>query len=228
MSHHTNVVRIKGVYHALGELGKQVVFVGGATVSLYADKPEQADVRPTNDVDVLVEIATYGEFTKVQEKLNELGFEVDAESNVICRYKHQGLIVDVMPTEEDVLGFKNKWYPEGFANKEIIALDEHVSVNIFTAPYFIASKLDAFGDRGGNDGRTSSDFEDIIFVLDNRDRIWEEIERSNDQVKEYLKDEFRKLIENQYAEEWISAHLEYQTAAARAKRILDAMARLIG
>ncbi|OJW77425.1 MAG: hypothetical protein BGO69_18795 [Bacteroidetes bacterium 46-16] len=228
MSHHTNIVRIKGVYHALRELGKQVVFVGGATVSLYADKPEHADVRPTNDVDVLVEIATYGEFAKVQEKLNELGFEVDAESNVICRYKHQGLIVDVMPTEEDVLGFKNKWYPEGFVNKEIIALDEHVSVNIFTAPYFIASKLEAFGDRGGNDGRTSSDFEDIIFVLDNRDSIWEEIERSNDKVKEYLKDEFKKLIENQYAEEWISAHLEYQTVAARARRILGAMARLIG
>ncbi len=31
MSDQTNIIRIKGVYKALGELGDQVVFVGGAT-----------------------------------------------------------------------------------------------------------------------------------------------------------------------------------------------------
>lgn len=39
MSHRENVVRIKVVYDALEELGREVVFVGGATVSLYADRP---------------------------------------------------------------------------------------------------------------------------------------------------------------------------------------------
>ena len=38
-------------------------------------------------------------------------------------------------------------------------------VKIFQAVYFIASKLEAFNDRGNNDGRMSSDFEGIVFVL---------------------------------------------------------------
>lgn len=46
MSHQINIVRIKGIYRALGELKDTAAFVGGATVSLYADNPIYADVRP--------------------------------------------------------------------------------------------------------------------------------------------------------------------------------------
>lgn len=35
MSHQTNISRIKAVYNALEDLRDQVVFVGGATVSLF-------------------------------------------------------------------------------------------------------------------------------------------------------------------------------------------------
>ncbi len=38
MSHQTNITRIRAVSNALGDLRDQVVFVGGATVSLYADR----------------------------------------------------------------------------------------------------------------------------------------------------------------------------------------------
>jgi len=34
------------------------------------------------------------------------------------------------------------------------------------ASYFIASKIEAFKSRGQNDEHTSTDFEDIVFVLD--------------------------------------------------------------
>ncbi len=107
MSHYKNLVRIQGVYNALGELRDSVAFVGGATVSLYTDRPDQADVRPTDDIDVLIEIGTYGAYTKIQAKLSELNFHPDTASKVICRYKYQGLIVDIMPTDESVLGFSN-------------------------------------------------------------------------------------------------------------------------
>ncbi|QEC42618.1 hypothetical protein [Pseudobacter ginsenosidimutans] len=52
---HQNLVRIKAVYNALEELGNEVVFVGGATVALYADRPA-IEIRPTDDVDILVEL----------------------------------------------------------------------------------------------------------------------------------------------------------------------------
>lgn len=48
MSLHQNIIRIKAVYNALEELENDVVFVGGATVALYADRPA-SEVRPTDD-----------------------------------------------------------------------------------------------------------------------------------------------------------------------------------
>jgi hypothetical protein len=50
MSHKLNMLRIKSVYTALDELGPQVIFIGGATVSLYAERLTE-EVRPTEDVD---------------------------------------------------------------------------------------------------------------------------------------------------------------------------------
>ena len=38
MNHHRNITRIKAVSNALEDLKDLVVFVGGATVSLYADR----------------------------------------------------------------------------------------------------------------------------------------------------------------------------------------------
>ncbi len=54
MSSRDNITRIRTVYNALGSLAEEVVFVGGATASLYADR-ETEDVRPMDDIDILVE-----------------------------------------------------------------------------------------------------------------------------------------------------------------------------
>ena len=43
-----NITRIKAVYNALGDIRNEVVFVGGATIALYADR-STSDVRPTDD-----------------------------------------------------------------------------------------------------------------------------------------------------------------------------------
>ena len=58
MNHHINIVRIKAVANALKELNEKVVFVGGATISLYADKPVM-EIRPTDDIDVIIEVLNY-------------------------------------------------------------------------------------------------------------------------------------------------------------------------
>jgi hypothetical protein len=53
MSHHINIVRIKAVANALDSLREKVVFVGGATISLYPER-QVFEVRPTDDVDVII------------------------------------------------------------------------------------------------------------------------------------------------------------------------------
>lgn len=138
MSHSVNVLRLKAVSKALYNLQTQVVFVGGATVSLYADRKAE-EVRPTDDVDILIEIWAYKDYAAIEKKLRSLGFENDTESGIIGRYKIQGIIVDVMVTDESVIGFTNKWYRDGFKNSIDCIVDEDCNIKIFTAPYFIAS-----------------------------------------------------------------------------------------
>jgi len=225
MSHRENIARIKAVYHALEELGPEVVFVGGATVSLYSTRPE-VETRPTDDVDIVVEITHYREYEDIEKKLRSKGFANDVASGVICRYTIHGITVDVMPTGEKVLGFKNKWYEEAFRHAVVVTPEKDLTIRIFSAPYFLAAKLDAFADRGKNDGRPSSDFEDIVHVLNHRQPVWDEIGHASESVREYLKAEFVKLLDQKYIDEWISVHLDHNEQR-RVSIILGGMATLV-
>lgn len=175
MSHRENLTRIRVVNNSLGELRENVVFVGGATVSLYADRYIRS-VRPTDDIDIVIEILSYKNYSTLDEQLRKIGFQNDIASGVICRYRIKGIIVDVMPLDEKVLGFSNKWYKEAYSNAIGYMITENEEVKIFTAPYFLATKIEAFKGRGNNDGRTSPDFEDIVFLLENRQAIWDELQ----------------------------------------------------
>jgi hypothetical protein len=66
-----------------------------------------------------------------------------------------------------------------------------------------------------------------VFVLDNRKAIWEELKNVNPELKQYFNHEFQKLLGNPYIEEWLSVHLEFETAAARARLILTAVKDII-
>ncbi|MGI8622189.1 MAG: hypothetical protein ACR2NB_01585 [Solirubrobacteraceae bacterium] len=95
---------------ALGPLLDEVVFVGGATVTLWITDPGAPPVRPTKDVDVVVEVATRGAFHDFEAWLRKRRFTEDQEDGVICRWRHPGgLILDAMPSEPGILGFDNRW-----------------------------------------------------------------------------------------------------------------------
>jgi len=219
MSHHTNIVRIKAVANALSGLGQELVFVGGAVVSLYADRTTE-EVRPTEDVDVLVEIYTRLDYSKLEEKLRGLGFIHDISASFVGRFLHEGLMVDILPLDEKVLGFSNRWYQEGFQNAIACPIDAQHTVRIFPAPYFLAAKLEAFKGRGKNstgeyDGRMSTDFEDMVYVWANRSSVWDELAAAPVVLREYLRQEFTVLLNHSYFEEWIDAHAGYGASAAQ-------------
>lgn len=69
-----NRLAIRKIAQALGELNEQVVYVGGAVVSLYIDDPAAADVRPTKDVDISLEIASIGALENLRADLIQKGF----------------------------------------------------------------------------------------------------------------------------------------------------------
>lgn len=59
-----NKEALKTIAHALGELNSEVVFVGGAVVSLYIDDTSADDVRPTKDIDISLKIASFAHWKK--------------------------------------------------------------------------------------------------------------------------------------------------------------------
>lgn len=103
----------------LGEIRDDVVFVGGCTVPCYLTDAGSADPRPTDDVDVVVVVATVkkSEYYQFLERLRAKGFRESPEDGVICRWRLDGLVLDVMPMDADVLGFSNPWYKAGASGK---------------------------------------------------------------------------------------------------------------
>jgi len=91
-----------------------------------------------------------------------------------------------MPTDESILGFGNRWYKEAIASSIIYPLTDGIEIRIVTAPYFLATKLEAFKTRGKMDFYSSHDFEDIVSVLDGRIEIIDEIKSADENLKEYL------------------------------------------
>ena len=207
MHHYTNLVRIKAIANAIHPLNTKIVFVGGAVVSLYADKIA-FNARPTDDVDIVIEVLDYSAYSRFEDQLRQVGFQNDIYSGVICRYKIQGITVDILPTKSNSTMLANRWHEEGFNNAIEYPLQDANTIFILNPAFFVASKFAAFNDRGNNDGRTSKDFEDIVFVFQNRERIWLELDQSDPSVKLYLQEQFKTLSKNPYLREWIECHLD--------------------
>lgn len=206
---HENLVRIKAVANILKGLDQPYVFVGGATVSLYSTQKALAEsIRPTDDVDVVIELASYADHSKMEERLRKLGFVNDIESGIICRYKVQGIIVDIMPTTSQGLGFSNRWYPDGFQNAIPYKLDNDTEIRIFSLPYFLASKWEAHKSRGANDLRTSRDFEDMVYVFENCRDFDEQLLTGPAPVRAYLAQELSAFLEHPDFEEALYCHME--------------------
>jgi hypothetical protein len=54
---------------ALGPLRERVVFVGGCATGLLMSQPALADIRPTEDVDAIVEVATLAGYHRLTQEL---------------------------------------------------------------------------------------------------------------------------------------------------------------
>ncbi len=57
-----NILMLQTVANGLGELKDEMVFAGGAVAELYADNPAASQIRPTIDVDCVIEIKSRLEF----------------------------------------------------------------------------------------------------------------------------------------------------------------------
>lgn len=90
----------------LAPLTDELVFVGGATIALWITNPAAPPTRATGDVDLICDAISYIEYAALSARMRALSFSEDEASGVICRWQHpDGLVVDLMPQSEEVLGF---------------------------------------------------------------------------------------------------------------------------
>ena len=180
----------------LGPLADEVVFVGGATVTLWITDPGAPPARPTKDVDVLVEVATRAGFHDFEARLRARGFAEDQEEGVICRWRHRtGLVLDAMPADARILGFANRW--QGAAIPHAIARDlpTGAALRAVSPPYLLATKLEAFKSRGRGDFLESRDFGDIIALVDGREELVGEVQRAPRELRRYVAYEIMDMLQ---------------------------------
>jgi hypothetical protein len=210
------------VAHGLKDLKEQMAFVGGAVVGLYIDDPAAPAIRLSDDVDCVVEVASRVAFNKLDERLSEWGFKhLPMElPGPVCRRIYNGILVDFMPTSEEVLGFKNRWYSEGLKNAVDYPLPGQQKIRIFSLPYLIATKIEAFHNRGKGDFVSSSDIEDIVAVLDGSREAKEKILSAPRDVRDYLKGHFSLFSSNEFFLESLEGHLSSPARAEKLKKAL--------
>jgi hypothetical protein len=192
----------------LGDLTEQLVFIGGSTTGLFITDPLLPPVRVTRDVDVIAEAGSRQDYHQLEESLRTLGFSPDMRPEApICRWQIGDLILDLMPTDEAILGFANRWYPDALTKADTTRLPSGRIIRTLTPPHFLATKLEAFHGRGNGDYWASHDMEDIICVIDGRAEIIAEVAACNEELRHYLQAEFATLHADPMFAEAVSGFL---------------------
>ncbi|RMP66323.1 hypothetical protein [Pseudomonas kitaguniensis] len=187
---------LEEVAEALGEeLRGKVAFVGGCTtVLLITDEYTLESIRGTDDVDLVIHLTGTTDWYRLEESLKSKGFKNTGQDTVTCRLRLGALKVDFMPTDEKVLGFSNTWFVGGLENAIAYTLPNGTRIKVFSAPWFLAAKLQAYQGRGRGDVLTSNDIEDIIALLDGREELIEEVKQAPAELQRFVSDQLSALL----------------------------------
>jgi predicted nucleotidyltransferase len=161
----------------------------------------------------------------------ELGLREDVrEGAPVCRWLLDDLIVDIMPTRGDILGFSCEWYQLAFDTARPISLPNGVAIRLVTPACFLATKLTAFADRGRRNPIASHDLEDVVAVIDGRPEIVDDVTAAPADLRAAIAAKFGELLARADAEDVVAAQLlpdaESQDRLPLVLERIEAMARL--
>jgi hypothetical protein len=181
-----------------------------------------ADVRPTIDVDCIVDVTTLGAYYAFIARLRSLGFETCTDEDApLCRLVVSGIRVDVMGSADTALGPTNRWYADAIATAETHAVACGVEVLAISPIYFVATKLEAFRSRGGGDYLESHDLEDVLTVIAGLPSLRADVELAGSVVARTVRGELSLLAAREPFLEAIWGHFEGDGAGrARAASVV--------
>lgn len=214
-----NLDAVEKVAIALEEINDEVIYVGGAIVSLYVTDESAEQPRPTKDIDVSVQISSYYQMDQLRKRLTKKKIYPEPTENVMYRYSYEDILIDFIPFEETSLGPTNKWLKPGFKKAYPVMLGRSI-IKILPVSYFLATKWEAYKNRG-DDPRMSHDFEDIIYIIDNRLNILDDIAQADFKVQSFLKRMSDDILSHFSVNETIECHLNPLVAKERREIIVE-------
>ncbi len=125
-----------------------------------------------------------------------------------------------MPSDPRVLGVSNRWYPLAIETAQAYPLPGACSIRLVTAPVFVATKLEAFRDRGQGDFVASHDLEDIVTVIDGRAEPVGEVAAEPEPLRVYLRDVLWPLVSDERFLTALAGHLPGDSASQGRLRAL--------
>lgn len=208
-----NLGALRAVADRLDGLGLSYAFVGGSIVNLLLDDPSFAPARPTDDVDVILEVVTSERYSDVETRIRALGFDHDMRKGAPrCRWVLDSLTVDIMPTEGAGMGLNTAWFKEALATATVREF-AHTRLRLVSSAAFLATKHVAFVDRGAGDYYASPDLEDFITVVDGREKIVTDIDCAPTGLRQYLITAVNALLAAPAFNEALSGHLPSDEAS---------------
>jgi predicted nucleotidyltransferase len=220
-----NLKVVERVATSLEELNDEVIYVGGAVVSLYVTDEGAEQPRPTKDVDISVQISSYSQMDRLREILATKKIYPATTETILYRFSLEDILIDFIPYEETSLGPTNRWLKPGFNVAYPVAIGK-TEIKILPVSWFLATKWEAYKNRG-NDPRTSHDFEDIIYVIDNNLNLVNETYKTDAKVKKFLIEICKEILQHPSRDEIIECHLSPFTMEERRKIIIAKLEKIL-
>lgn len=204
-----NLAMLMRVVDRLGPLRERLVFLGGAVTEFFITERGGPGPRQTKDVDVVIDVVNLGEYSEtLREQLVALGLREDTrEGAPVCRWILDDIIVDIMPTRGEILGFSAEWYPLAYETATPLTLPDGTVIRLVTPACFLATKLAAFGDRGRHNPIASHDLEDVITLIDGRPEIIGDVAAAPGDLRAEIATRLAALLALPEAEDMVAAQL---------------------
>lgn len=213
--------KLETLAESLGTLKDRVVFSGGMLTAFYATDAWAHGHRSMGELECILNAPTMAEFLTWDRELRERGFHPKYDPNPpVIEWEYKGIGLEVYPSRPEIVRHKNRWFEEGVFHAIKHPLPSGICIRIMSAPYFLASRIESFLHHSDFYIRHNKDFEDIVFLLNNRPELLDEVAHSFHEVRAYIQGFFYSLLNHKDLREGLYYALPFNGGSSEAERIL--------
>lgn len=139
-----------------------------------------------------------------------------------------GCATALLITDPGILGFSNRWYGAVLKNAFVADLGQGIAIRVADAPSFVATKLEAFLDRGRGDYLSSHDLEDVLSVVDGRAGLAAELEKAGPDLRSFVAETFARLLADEGFRNALPGLIVEGSPAVRTAIVLERLQAIAG